>query len=305
MGDWWIDELRHFGDARPREDLWPGIEGRTPRRDRDAIARFTAAAAAFAVFGAAAALTWAQLSGLRPTDRPLPGPTPSASHGGPSTYVIRGLRLRDPDIVEYRVSWSRMDSFPGVHRCDFAIIDAGGRRVTTRRVYFYTVVPDGDKLYKQSLYDSEAFEPYLRPVPGEPNTYTLDSEEWEPRASCEDERLDVGEPYAWEFSDPEVQSVTWSPTEGGYYVNVLVETRWLGPGAPGVVICDLILEDPDGQTLMRRKDWLWPGDEGDWPSPRLGGVIGTVATFGPEHSVQRPTLEQLRSASISFNCRPV
>ena len=58
--------------------------------------------------------------------------------------------------------------------------------------------------------------------------------------TCDPERLDVGDPYAYEFTDLKLEPAG----------SVSFTARWLGQGLPGAMACTVTVQDQTGRRLL-------------------------------------------------------
>lgn len=131
--------------------------------------------------------------------------------------------------VSVSFAWTG-SSFPGVYRCSVEAVDASG----------IVVGSSTDEVVA------------LRPAA----TFTVPVRTTAPpvtaRASCETERLDVGQPYRYEFDVDGVRN----DAGRGY---VAYGLRWLGDGYPGAVTCQVVLLSARGAVVASQPITVFDG----------------------------------------------
>ncbi len=134
-----------------------------------------------------------------------------------------GIRFPKPSTagIDATVSWTT-NEFPGVHRCTSQAFGEDGSPVGADS--FRVVAMSDPRRISISL---EVTAPPAKAV-----------------ISCDPERLDVGEPYAYRFGNARVEGVT---------RDVVADGVWLGPSAPGAVTCRVEVLGP-GERLIAARD---------------------------------------------------
>jgi hypothetical protein len=134
---------------------------------------------------------------------------------------INGEPKKGTQEIEYDVAWTT-ESFPGTHSCTWSAIDADGTVVGT--------------------YTTEVTS--LRPLAADLSTSVdVSAVGVSAEGSCDPRRLDVGDPYAYEFRVQNVKMIEES------LAAVTLSSSWLGSGWPGTVSCFVLLLDDQGGTL--------------------------------------------------------
>jgi hypothetical protein len=107
-------------------------------------------------------------------------------------------------------------------------------------------------------------------------------------ASC-GSRLDIGEPYAYDFSNVTVARSTLSSADPGTVI-VTFDGTWVGPATPGAVSCTISYFDSAGDLLD------------DHDTFNFFALAGSVT--GGEHQYASPVFISNTPASASFSCSP-
>jgi hypothetical protein len=172
--------------------------------------------------GAQAVLIGKELQGITPSQdeinqisrtygsRPLRGRARIALTNVQVKDVTNGIAH-----VSYGVRWPD-GVFPGVYRCTWTVLDANGNKLGS--------ASDG-------LASLSPISPHPENVPtsGIPTQAT---------ASC-DERLDVGTPYSYDFSN----------VSGSSEATLSYDATWAGTGTPGAVGCTALFLDASGRSV--------------------------------------------------------
>jgi hypothetical protein len=116
----------------------------------------------------------------------------------------------------YRIDW-RGSGFPGFRQCTWMAYDQTGQEV-------------GSKVDLVAA---------LAPVAKVPVSFDVTGPASSVKATCGD-RLDVGTPYRYEFSNIAVQGEA-----DGYYV-IDFDGKWAGTGQAGAVTCSITVVDSSG-----------------------------------------------------------
>ena len=211
------DRMQREAEAvTPSPDWHAAVIRRAQRRSR--LRRIQAGSIALILTAGGVTLSMQAFGG---GDNVLP-----AQQQGESNYLFSNVRVHDPKppvgSISFEMAWSS-DSWPGIHRCTWTAYGEGG-----------TVVGENSRPFFQldrSKSDSSAIQELGLDAPAERAT-----------AECDPRRLDVGNPYAYEF---DVLDVTSEEQGSSTFWNVHVDMTWLGEGHPGVVDCVVSIEDGD------------------------------------------------------------
>jgi hypothetical protein len=148
-----------------------------------------------------------------------PEPSTAGTASTSSQYRFVDVRIVSQDAnsatISFGVAWATAD-YPGLRRCTWRMIGSDGSVVGSMPDRVVSLSPTA--LGSNVQIDV--------PIHGQAERVNV---------SC-GERLDTGEPYAYEFSEVEVHL----PLE------VSFRYRWLGPAAPGAVSCVVRVLAPDG-----------------------------------------------------------
>jgi len=171
---------------------------------------------------------------LRGAATPTPLPTQQTANptgnvepvpGGSGTLVLSDFEIKDPMDAAgqvdatYSINW-RGSGFPGFRQCAWTAYDQTGQKV-------------GSKV------DIVAA---LAPHVAVPVRFDVTSPASSMRATCGD-RLDVGIPYRYDFSNVTVQGES-----DGYYT-VGFDAKWVAPGQAGAVACSITVMDASGTVM--------------------------------------------------------
>ncbi len=107
-------------------------------------------------------------------------------------------------------------------------------------------------------------------------------------ASC-GPRLDIGEPYAYDFSNVTVAASNLSSADPGT-VGVTFDVRWAGPSTPGAASCTISYFDSAGELL----------DDHD----TFNFFVLSGSVTGGEHWYTSPAFISTTPSSASFSCSP-
>jgi hypothetical protein len=128
--------------------------------------------------------------------------------------------------VEFTLAW-QTPTFPGVYLCTFSAQDSSGSEVGSL----------SDELVS------------LAPIRTDARVSIAVSA---PAASasgiCDDDRLDIGGDYAYDFSNLQIEPEAGVPA-GVHAVRVSFDAQWLGDGYPGVVSCIRRFYDSSGALV--------------------------------------------------------
>jgi len=227
MGERTEDLLeRAVGWYEPPRELFDQVSVRVRRRARrKRVAAATVAAAVFLVGGTLA------FRAFGPPEAVIPG------QRGYGTYILSDFRVRPAldrqtgeeipgrALVLYRVTWSTPE-YPGQHRCNLTVLDAGDREVGSLEFEQDSMMPDPPL--------GSAIEVNVSDPPASAN------------GSCGPERLDT--PVAYVISDPRVVPAG----EGG--IAVAFHVAWpdgLAEGEyPGTNACVIDVFAPSGEVFV-------------------------------------------------------
>lgn len=162
-----------------------------------------------------------------------------------SQYEFTEIRIlaaesgTDAATIGFHLAWST-DVFPGVHECTWKALDQSGQTIGV--------------LVDRLIAMSEGNKEITLDVTGLPTAAEI---------TCDPARLDVGEPYAYEFTDVEIRaSELVASFEFAYHV------RWLGGSIPGPVTCTLrVFGQGDDVLLEERVNILASSGEADQSRP--------------------------------------
>jgi hypothetical protein len=157
-------------------------------------------------------------------------------------------------------------SFPGFHECTWRAIGADGSLLGSYSDLVAALSPTQDLPVSISTHDRAT---------------RLD-------ASC-GPRLDIGEPYAYDFSNITVAPSTLSSADPGTVV-VTFDVTWAGPATPGAVSCTISYFDSTGKLLD------------DHDTFTFMAMTGSVT--GGEHSYASLVFTSTTPASASYSCTP-
>ncbi|HLB61913.1 MAG TPA: hypothetical protein VJN50_04170 [Actinomycetota bacterium] len=212
----------------------------TRRRRRRRVGRAASIVATTALVGGT--LLWAtgSLVGLR--DRTDPGQAAETD----ANYVFADVGVEahrgDTARVSFRIGWTTGE-FPGWRRCTWIVLGEDGTVVGSTRDLVVSLSP-GNTAHT----DLE--------VVGEPSRAEV---------SCDPKRLDVGEPYAYEFHDVRVVLDDSHPVTGPY-LELVYTPVWLGSGKPGVMACTWEIVDTSGTVYARTRGSFAVGEITGEPS---------------------------------------
>jgi hypothetical protein len=171
--------------------------------------------------------------------------------------------LSEADGV-FDVTWSS-PSFPGFHKCTWQATGSDGAAVGSYSDVIAALSPTRDL-------------PVSVPTQGRATDL---------QATC-GPRLDVGQPYAYNFSN---LTVTASPSAADQgQVRVSFDVKWAGPSTPGAVSCAISYSDPTGMIL---------DDHDTFNFYALSGSIR-----GAEHWYSSPAFVATMPTSASMSCSP-
>jgi hypothetical protein len=187
---------------------------------------------------------WAVVS-LRDLDRPTAVKVPGTSSS--ANYRFEHVRVASQNgrsaTIAFGVGWQTQE-YPGVRRCTWTVLAADASTVGQKRDLVMGLSPD--------VLGTSAKEDV--PIFGVAESATI---------ACDGNRLDVGEPYAYEFSNINVN------TDGGLSLDF--DWRWLGPGLPGAMSCTGTVRDATGDTVaqdsMNFASMKVQSGHSSWPFP--------------------------------------
>jgi hypothetical protein len=232
--------------VEPSMDGLEGILGRVARRRRNRRVAAGALALCVAAAGITAALLAFHVSG---------GPSrPAATaESGNYRFEVIAVRPAPPEqsneaVVVSRLEWTT-DTFPGIHRCSWSVFGADGSPV--------------GQLTTQVL--------ALEPGHETPQEVEVTGAAASAEVSCDPDRLDVGDPYAYDFTDVTLESAG----------SLSFTARWLGQGVPGAMACTITVQDQTGRVLTQ-EDFTFRGTYGPeqnqmWIGSLSGPVTGDVS----------------------------
>src|SRR6266571_6433110 len=179
------------------------------------------------------------------------GSTRPAATSEPGNYRFEVLAVRPapPDkpneaVVVSRLEWTT-DTFPGIHRCTWSVYGADGSRV--------------GQMTTQVL--------ALEPGHQTPQEVEVTGAAASADVTCDPERLDVGDPYAYEFTDVKLKSAG----------SLSFTARWLGQGVPGAMACTVTTQDKTGRVLTRQ-NFTFRGTYGPEQDETTIAPLGAPAT---------------------------
>ncbi len=196
----------------------------------------------------------------------------SQSQNTPAEYVFENVTVRGQAVGSEwvaTVSWDShwaTDEFPGVHECIWAIRDANDKQLGSRtdELTIMRKVVEGLEL----SIDATA----------QPSSASI---------SCAPARLDVGEPYSYEYSNEEPIA----PEREGDGWRLRFDARWQGDGAPGPVTCTATLIGSGGDPLAEVDVNIFAAD---------GSSVGSEIRFPASDSVASRAVQ----AGQLSHCRP-
>jgi hypothetical protein len=192
--------------------------------------RMSATAVSIGLVGGA--FFWAVAS-LRDLDRPTAGRVPGTSES--ANYRFEDVRVASQNkrsaTIAFGVGWQTQE-YPGVRRCTWTALAADGTIVGQQRDGVMGLSPD--------VHNTSAKEDV--PISGVAETAMI---------ACDSERLDVGEPYAYAFSNIQVH------TFGG--ISMDYNYHWLGPAFPGAMSCTGTVRDENGAIVAQGSRTLASG----------------------------------------------
>jgi hypothetical protein len=163
----------------------------------------------------------------------------SRSIAGPRANmpIIQGYKITNPTLiggpretglqaVGFVLAW-KTATFPGVYLCTFRAQDSSGSEVGSFSDEMVSLAPMRTDA-RVSI-----------PVSAPPTSAS---------GSCDDQRLDIGGEYAYEFSNLQVAPEPGVPS-GIHAVRVSFDSSWLGTGHPGVVSCVRKFYDSGGNLV--------------------------------------------------------
>ncbi len=194
----------------------------------------------------------------------LPGATtaPAATtEAGNYRFEVLGVAPAPPELPNQAVVTSRLDwttdTFPGVHRCTWTVYGQDGSAMG------------------QLTNDVLALESGHETTQDVPASVPVDSAD----VTCDPERLDIGNPYEYAFSDLNVD-----PASTLSNVVITFQAEWLGQGRPGVMDCTVqVLDSPDHVALSARV--AYAGPLGPAPSEIHAGSMPTALPPGGSHAL--------------------
>jgi hypothetical protein len=197
-----------------------------------------------------------------------------AAPGGENTAEASGYAFEDVSVrtgddrdadsatIGWDVRWTS-EAFPGVRRCTWTAVDETGNVVGSATDRLTIMQPVAEDLHISI------------PVTSRPSSATI---------SCDPERLDVGEPYRYAFTD--VEPVVRPESDR---ISVRYQARWEGPEAPGPVTCLAEVTAGDGERRGATQVTIYLADG------RGSGEVAIPATGSTEGP---PT------AAVVTDCRP-
>ena len=151
--------------------------------------------------------------------------------------IVEGYEITNPALVgvpnedglqqvEFVLAW-KTPRFPGAYLCTFRAEDSSGSDVGSFSDEMVSLAPTRSDA-RVSI-----------PVSAPPMSAS---------GSCDDQRLDIGGEYAYEFSNLHVAPEPGVPA-GIHAVRVSFDSAWLGTGYPGVVSCVRKFYDSQGSLV--------------------------------------------------------
>jgi hypothetical protein len=150
--------------------------------------------------------------------------------------IIQGYEITNPALiggpnedvqqVGFVLAW-KTPTFPGVYLCTFRAQDSSGSEVGSFSDEMVSLAPIRTDA-RVSI-----------PVSAPPTSAS---------GSCDDQRLDIGGEYAYDFSNLKVAPEPGVPP-GIHAVRVSFDSAWLGTGHPGVVRCVRRFYDSGGSLV--------------------------------------------------------
>ena len=205
---------REAESLRPSGDWIEGVKWRVERRRRQRRVRSLLVAAALS-----GVTVWIGARAFLPSTPTRPAAQQTTTYVFTNVSVSSGSAGLSPGMVdvEYSVQWSS-ESFPGVHECTWTIYGPGGETVGVHRDEFIA----------------------LNPRDGGLKEVQVTGQAVRASASCDPNRIDIGDPYRYSFDilrvEPTVQGRGDTPVW-----ELDVRSTWQGKGHPGVVQCDVTI----------------------------------------------------------------
>lgn len=244
----------------PPEDWRAEVERRMVRRRRRR--QVQVAVIVLALAGGALAVS---ARAFRDQIRLVPVEEPGAAN-----YVFRNVDLLEAQpptaAISFQLGWSS-DTWPGIHRCTWTAYAADGSVAGSFSRAFFHMEPVDD--------------------PGDAvQEVAIDRRATRASAGCDADRLDIGNPYAYEFDVIDVQA---DQQGSSVFWNIELDMRWLGEGHPGVVDCQVSITSADevvySKELPITRHFETIGLTGPGPAPR--GPYGAEFDCRP-HEGQEP-----------------
>lgn len=175
----------------------------------------------FVTFGLIGGLVWVATQEGAGDPTPLAASPESGLEISNVTVHEGKADISSDDGLRYDLSWTG-ESFPGIHRCTWEMLNTDGKIVNR----FEDVVVSLRPRVIDAKLDLDA-----------------PSDATQGRGACDSERLDVGDPYEYEFGNVSAEV----RQEG--LATVWFEANWLGKGLPGAVTCEFQVRDEAGTLL--------------------------------------------------------
>ncbi len=210
---------REAESLRPSPDWISEVTRRVERRRRQRRVRSLLVAAALS-----GVTVWIGARAFLPSAPTRPAAQQTGTYIFTDVSVISGSAGLRPGMVdvEFSVQWSS-ESFPGVHECTWTVYGPAGETVGVHRDEFIALNPrDG------GLEEVEVVGEAVRAS-----------------ASCDPNRIDIGDPYRYVFDVSRVEPTVQGRDETPVW-ELDVKPMWQGEGFPGVVLCDVHIHGPSG-----------------------------------------------------------
>jgi hypothetical protein len=184
-----------------------------------------------------------------------------------SPTLVAGLGEEGTQTMEFTLAW-RTTEFPGVYRCTFSAQDSSGSEVGSHSDVLVSLAPiRTDARVSISVAASAT----------------------SASGFCDDERLDIGGDYAYDFSNLQVEPEPVGPS-GVHAVRVSFDAEWLGDGYQGVVSCVRKFYDSGGSLVYVTTPFTFFDADGTSSN-------GSVVIAAEEFALGTP-------ATVDMDCSP-
>jgi len=201
---------------------------------------------------------------------PADSPAATADSPADAQLLIQNVRVAPASdsarlVAKFDVAWSST-VFPGFRECTFRALNAKGVEVGRFTDLIAALSPTEDLSVS---------------VPVSRAAVSVG-------ATC-GPRLDIGNPYAYQFTTPTVETETDSLTGAEDIAVTTFDATWQGEGLPGAVDCTFTYLDSSGATVVQDRATFY-------------ALTGSVTRA--EHRFQSPAFTEAPPASVLVECAP-